>query len=182
MADTPRHTYQSLTKRSKRLLQLADSLDWTDNIWMGVSIESDRYVFRTDHLRQVDASVRFVSAEPLLGPLTQLELTGIDWLIAGGESGKSARPMHPSWARQLRDVCMDSGTAFFFKQWGSWAPASPESTLAVTVNGELVRADALVGIPGAPVPVQRLSRSAAGRLLDGRTWDEMPVAPGRSAR
>lgn len=118
MADTPRHTYQILTKRSKRLASLADQLDWTPNVWMGVSVETERYTFRMDHLRSVDASVRFVSAEPLLGPLPNLDLSGIQWLIAGGESGLNARPMDEAWVLDLRDQCAVKGVAFFFKQWG----------------------------------------------------------------
>lgn len=121
MAATPRHTYQVLTKRSKRLARMADSLEWTPNIWMGVSVEMQKYAFRVDHLRAVDAAVRFVSAEPLIGPL-QLDLEGIGWLIAGGESGPGARPMSPDWALALRDTCREAGTAFFFKQWGGHTP------------------------------------------------------------
>jgi protein gp37 len=180
MADTPRHTYQVLTKRSKRLAQIADKLEWSPNIWMGVSVESDKYAFRVDHLRQVDPAIRFVSVEPLLGPVPSLDLSGIDWVIAGGESGKAARPMHPAWARQLRDACQDSGVAFFFKQWGTWAPAPPEAKLSVTVAGDLVQSEKLVGVPGAPAPVRRSSKAAAGRLLDGRSWDEMPSRVGRA--
>ena len=121
MAATPQHTYQVLTKRSHRLLQLADQLEWPANVWMGVSVESQRYAFRVQHLRATPAAVRFVSAEPLLGPL-QLELDGIAWLIAGGESGHGARPLDPVWVRQLRDDCMEAETRFFFKQWGGRTP------------------------------------------------------------
>jgi protein gp37 len=119
---TPQHTYQILTKRSKRLARIADDLFWPSNLWMGVSIESDRYAFRIDHLREAAAEVRFVSAEPLLGPLRDLDLHGIDWLIAGGESGPHARPMQEDWARDLRDQCHASDVAFFFKQWGGRTP------------------------------------------------------------
>ena len=122
MAGTPQHTYQILTKRSHRVLNLADDLHWPDNVWMGVSVEHERYAFRINHLRQVGARVRFVSAEPLLGPLPDLDLTGIDWLIAGGESGPGARPMDESWVRDLRDQCGAAGVAFFFKQWGGRTP------------------------------------------------------------
>ena len=122
MADTPRHTYQILTKRSRRLLDLSDCLDWPVNVGMGVSVETDRYAFRVGHLRRVDASVRFVSAEPLLGPLPGLDLTGVDWLIAGGESGPGARPVNATWVRDLRDQCGAAGVAFFFKQWGGRTP------------------------------------------------------------
>jgi protein gp37 len=122
IADTPQHTYQVLTKRSKRLAELAEQLPWPANLWMGVSVESIRYSFRVDHLRGIAAAVRFVSAEPLLGPLPSLNLTGIDWLIAGGESGLKARPMDRSWATDLRDQCSDAGVLFFFKQWGGRTP------------------------------------------------------------
>ena len=122
MADTPQHTYQILTKRSRRLLNLSADLDWPDNAWMGVSVETDRYTFRIDHLRQVGARVRFVSAEPLLGSLPDVDLTDIDWLIAGGESGPGARPMEEEWVRDLRDQCGAAGVAFFFKQWGGRTP------------------------------------------------------------
>lgn len=175
MADTPRHTYQVLTKRSKRLVEVANKLEWSSNIWMGVSIEDDRYNFRADHLREVNAGIRFISAEPLLGPLKFLNLDKIDWLIAGGESGQTARPMHPEWVTNLRDACLQSNTAFFFKQWGAWAPSSPDSLLSVTVDGTLIQSSPLAGVPGAPVPVRRRSKTAAGRLLDGRTWDQMPI-------
>ena len=121
MTETPRHTYQVLTKRSKRLARVADSLQWPSNLWMGVSIETQRYAFRSDHLREVGAAVRFISAEPLLGPLT-LDLSGIHWLIAGGESGPRARPMDPTWATSLRDQCLEANVAFFFKQWGGRTP------------------------------------------------------------
>ena len=122
MAETPQHTYQILTKRSKRLAALASDLPWPSNVWMGVTVETDRYAFRIDHLRSVDAAVRFISAEPLLGPLPNLDLTDIGWLIAGGESGHGARPVEEPWIRDLRDQCVASGTAFFFKQWGGRTP------------------------------------------------------------
>jgi len=121
MANTPHHTYQVLTKRSKRLAQIGADLPWPDNVWMGVSVETSRYAFRLDHLRSIDASVRFVSAEPLLGPL-DLDLRNIDWLITGGESGSGARPADAEWIRSLRDQCSRAGVAFFFKQWGGRTP------------------------------------------------------------
>ena len=138
MAATPRHTYQVLTKRASRLAKLAPQLDWPANVWMGVSVESETELNRIDYLRAVPAAVRFISAEPLLGPLGGINLDDIHWLIAGGESGQGARPMDAAWVRHLRDACAASGTAFFFKQWGGRTP------------------------------------KAGGRLLDGRTWDEMP--------
>lgn len=122
MASTPQHTYQVLTKRTKRLMSIAERLEWPENVWMGTSIESSRYCFRARHIRAVPAAVRFLSCEPLLGPLPSLELEGIDWVIAGGESGPGARPMDPEWATELRDRCLSSGVPFFFKQWGGRTP------------------------------------------------------------
>ncbi|MBL8930201.1 MAG: phage Gp37/Gp68 family protein [Kineosporiaceae bacterium] len=140
MAETPQHTYQVLTKRSKRLRDLSGKLDWPANVWMGVSVESDEYLSRIGHLREVPAAVRFVSAEPLLAPLSEVDLRGIHWLIAGGESGPGARPMDYAWVSQLRDHCTQAGVPFFFKQWGGRTPKD------------------------------------GGRDLDGRVWDEFPVA------
>lgn len=120
--ETPQHTYQVLTKRSKRLMQLAPQLDWPKNLWMGVSVETRRYTFRIKHLRTVPAAVRFISAEPLLGPLGEIDLEGVQWVIAGGESGPNARPVEHEWATELRDVCTGAGVAFFFKQWGGRTP------------------------------------------------------------
>jgi protein gp37 len=122
IADTPRHSYQVLTKRSKRLAAVADQLVWPENLWMGVSVESRRYAFRIDHLRKVPAAVRFLSCEPLLGPLGELDLTGIGWVIAGGESGPHARQMLLPWASELRDQCLAADVPFFFKQWGGRTP------------------------------------------------------------
>jgi protein gp37 len=112
------HTFQILTKRSARLLAIAPSLPWPNHVWMGVSIESDRYVGRADDLRGVPAAVRFISAEPLLGPLPSLNLRDIDWVIVGGESGHYARPMDVTWAREIRDLCEEARVAFFLKQLG----------------------------------------------------------------
>jgi protein gp37 len=113
-----RHTFQVLTKRYDRLAELAPSLNWPPNVWMGVSVENRRWVERADRLRDVPAAVRFISAEPPLGPLDDLDLAGIDWLIVGGESGARHRPMRKEWARVLRDRCLAEGVAFLFKQWG----------------------------------------------------------------
>jgi protein gp37 len=123
MADTPRHQYQVLTKRSKRLMTLADQLPWPTNVWMGVSVETQRYAFRLDHLREVPAAIRFVSAEPLIEAVT-LDLVGIDWLIVGGESGPKARPIALEWVRSLREQAGAAEVAFFFKQWGGRTPKS----------------------------------------------------------
>lgn len=137
IAETPRHRYQILTKRSHRLAELASSLTWPENLWMGVSVESMRYAFRLDHLRKVTAAVRFLSAEPLLGPLSELELGGIDWVIAGGESGPGARRMDAAWARGLRDRCVTHGIPFFFKQWGGITPKAGGRVLDNDVWDEL---------------------------------------------
>lgn len=133
------HQFQILTKRSGRLLQLDSSLEWPGNVWMGVSVETERYQHRIDDLRQTSAAVKFLSLEPLLGPLPALDLTGIDWVIVGGESGLRARPMNEEWVLEIRDQCVDQGVPFFFKQWGG------------------------------------MNKKKAGRMLQGRTWDEMPV-------
>jgi protein gp37 len=140
MSRAERHTFQVLTKRHDRLAELAPSLPWPSNVWMGVTIENRRFVHRADYLRSVPAAVRFISAEPLLGPLQGLNLDGIDWLIAGGESGPRHRRIDETWACDLRDRCNHERVAFFFKQWGGTRPKT------------------------------------GGRLLDGRTWDEMPTA------
>lgn len=118
MVATPRHTYQVLTKRAERLAQLAPALPWPSNVWMGITVEDNERLARVDSLRKVPAAVRFLSVEPLLGPLPDLDVEGIDWVIVGGESGPGARPMQPRWAQDARDICLASGTPFFFKQWG----------------------------------------------------------------
>jgi len=135
------HTFQVLTKRHERMAELAPTLPWPRNVWMGVSIENRRFVHRANYLREVDAAVRFISAEPLLGPLEGLDLEDIHWLIAGGESGPRHRPMRIEWVRELRDRSLEEDLAFFFKQWGGRHPKS------------------------------------GGRVLDGRTWDEIPEVP-----
>lgn len=112
------HQYQVLTKRSERLLELDSMLPWESHIWMGVSVENQRFTSRIDDLRSTKAKVKFLSLEPLLGPLDNLDLRGIDWVIVGGESGPRARPMNPAWVTSIRDQCRLAGTAFFFKQWG----------------------------------------------------------------
>jgi protein gp37 len=138
MNNTQKHTYQVLTKRSERLLELSPFLKWTPNIWMGVSVEDKRVVERIDHLRQTSAQVKFLSCEPLIGPLEFINLEGIDWVIVGGESGSKARPMEKEWVEDIQQQCADQEVAFFFKQWGG------------------------------------VRKKKTGRLLNGRTWDEMP--------
>lgn len=134
--------FQVLTKRATRLRAIAPRLPWPANVWIGVSVESDRYTSRIHELASVrQAAVRFLSVEPLLGPILDLPLDGINWVIVGGESGRGARPMDPAWVCDIRDQCLAVGVPFFFKQWGG------------------------------------VHKSRTGRLLDGRTWDEMPRDP-----
>lgn len=118
MRRAKQHTFQVLTKRSKRMLELSRQLDVPDNVWMGVSVESQRYVDRIADLRGVKAKIRFLSVEPLLGPIHRLPLRGIHWVIVGGESGHGARPMKPEWVREIREHCLAAQVPFFFKQWG----------------------------------------------------------------
>lgn len=139
------HTFQILTKRSQRMLEVAQHWKWPENVWMGVSVENQRWTRRVDDLRNVPAKVRFLSCEPLLGPL-QLDLKGVGWVIVGGESGARARPMKPEWVREIRRQCVDAGVAFFFKQWGAHNEAG-----------------------------ERVGKGKAGRELDGRVWGAMPL-------
>lgn len=132
------HCFQVLTKRPERVVKLADKLKWSPNIWIGTSVESMKVIERVNLLRQVPASIRFLSCEPLLGPLF-LDLEGIHWVIAGGESGPGARPIDEMWVRSIRDQCLEQNVPFFFKQWGG------------------------------------VQKHRTGRLLDGVTWDQMPV-------
>jgi protein gp37 len=118
MRDCPQHTFQILTKRSERLRDFGSSLKWPNNVWMGVSVESDQVIDRIRHLATVPAKVRFLSCEPLIGPLTRLPLKGIHWVIVGGESGPGARHMKPDWVESIHEQCSRAGVAFFFKQWG----------------------------------------------------------------
>lgn len=133
------HQFQILTKRSTRLKKIAPNLDWPQNAWIGVSVENEATKFRIDDLRWVPASIRFLSLEPLLGPLGYLELCNIDWVIVGGESGPGARSMKKEWVIQIKEQCTEQNVPFFFKQWGG------------------------------------INKKKTGRLLDGRTWDEMPL-------
>ncbi len=136
------HQYQVLTKRAERLEGLSPKLPWAPHIWMGVSVENQDYAWRIGHLRRTGAHVKFLSLEPLLGPLPRLNLRNIHWVIVGGESGPGARPMKAAWAKDIRDQCRRARVPFFFKQWGGvW-------------------------------------KKRNGRMLDGRTWDEMPIGTG----
>ncbi|RYF59635.1 MAG: phage Gp37/Gp68 family protein [Comamonadaceae bacterium] len=141
MRETPQHTYQVLTKRSLRLSRAAQKLDWPDNVWMGVSVENADALERVNHLREVPAAVRFLSCEPLLGPLDEINLDGIGWVIAGGESGPNYRPMELSWARGIRDACSDAEVPFFFKQWGGRTPKALGRELDGQIWDEMPTAD-----------------------------------------
>lgn len=112
------HQYQILTKRSENLLALDPHIDWPENVWMGVSVENEKYAYRIDHLRETGAKIKFLSLEPLLGPLKKLDLRGMNWVIVGGESGPGARPMKYEWVTDIKDRCLDANVPFFFKQWG----------------------------------------------------------------
>ena len=146
--DTPQHTYQILTKRAERLPKFFSTRACPSNVWLGVSVEDRRYGLpRIDHLRRVKASVRFLSVEPLLEDIGTINLQGIHWVIVGGESGAKARPMRPEWVNGVRRQAIQQKVAFFFKQWGAW------------------------GADGV-----RRDKKRNGRLLDGRRWDQFPVA------
>ena len=141
MNDNPQHIFQVLTKRAERLIELSAELVWTDNIWMGVSVEDTSVTHRVDRLRETSAHIKFLSCEPLLGPLPSLNLDGIHWLIVGGESGTRPRPMSEDWVFDIQKQCEEQDVKFFFKQWGG------------------------------------RNKKAAGRLLNGRTYDDMPGIP-----
>lgn len=146
IADTPRHTYQILTKRPRRLARIADQLEWPDNLWMGTSVESGDQYQRVLDLARVPAVVRFVSCEPLLGPIPDIPLESVDWVIAGGESGPKARPMNPEWVRELRDNCLSTSTPFFFKQWGGIRPKSNGRELDGQTWDEMPAGDTLLAM------------------------------------
>lgn len=206
MAQSPQHTFQVLTKRPQRMASFVSALpDWgreLPNVWLGTSIESDQYAWRANHLRNTPAAVRFLSCEPLLGSLPSLDLTGIDWVIVGGESGPGARPMHPDWVREIRDYCLGTcercngsgfvgvgsvcdctggytapSIPFFFKQWGAWSsaflPGENYGSHRVRYDGTLVENTPTCMMSNEEF-VTRVGKKDAGRRLDGRTWDEMP--------
>lgn len=137
--DTPQHTYQVLTKRARRARLIASDLDWPGNLWLGVSVESADLLGRVDDLREIPAAVRFLSCEPLLGPLDGIDLAGIDWVIAGGESGPNHRPIDPAWVLGIRDACVRAGVPFFFKQWGGRTPKAGGRELDGVVWDEMPR-------------------------------------------
>jgi protein gp37 len=137
MNENPRHTFQILTKRADLLLQYSSELNWTPNIWMGVSIEDERVLDRVDYLIQTDAYIKFLSCEPLIGPLPSLNLTGIDWVIVGGESGRKPRPMVEDWVLDIQEKCHDANIAFFFKQWGGTNKKKTGRTLKGKIYSEM---------------------------------------------
>lgn len=142
MRSLPQHQFQILTKRAERLAELGRLLPWPENVWMGVSVENRDYIQRIDILRQTEAFVKFLSIEPLLGPIPGLNLTGIDWVIVGGESGPRARPMKVEWVTDIRDQCLDAGVAFFFKQWGGTNKKRTGRTLEGRIWDEMPKAAA----------------------------------------
>ena len=139
MVACPQHTFQVLTKRAERLAALAAALPWPENVWMGVSVEDARVIERIDHLRTVPARIRFLSLEPLIGPLENLRLDGISWVIVGGESGPRARPMKAEWVKSILRQCRTAGTAFFFKQWGGVRKDLTGRKLNGTIYNEMHR-------------------------------------------
>lgn len=151
--DNPQHHFKILTKRSKRTARIAPKLHWPDSLWMGVSVENSAVKFRIDHLRQVPAEVRFLSLEPLLGPLPKLDLSGIDWVIVGGESSPDARPMDPIWVEDILNQCQAAGIPFFFKQWGKLGNNPDPKDQTAKENG---------------------SNHKGGFTLNGQTWLQYP--------
>ncbi|MEQ7008431.1 phage Gp37/Gp68 family protein [Actinopolymorpha sp. B17G11] len=209
MEATPQHTYQILTKRPSRLPRLAGKLPWPSNVWMGTSVENQQEaVRRIRDLFSAPAAVHFLSCEPLLGPVDLASaacrgderghgLTAsavhaggccaaavrrLDWVIVGGESGLKARPMHPDWARSLRDQCQAADVPFFFKQYGSWAPVGPDEKGCFRHGDREIRRDGYCwpitephgAEDGTEVTIRRVGKKAAGRLLDGREHNDMP--------
>jgi protein gp37 len=148
MRETPRHSYQVLTKRPERMARVLSKTvgEVLPNVWLGTSVENSEVTERVEHLRVTPAAIRFISFEPLIGPVGEVDLSGIDWAIVGGESGRGARPIREDWIDEIHEQCAAFGTAFFFKQWGAWGRDN-----------------------------KRRSKKANGREYKGRTWDEMPV-------
>jgi protein gp37 len=214
MALAPQHTFQVLTKRHARMRSLLTNGHWLmsvavamearqpysidafeppllplPNVWLGVSIENQHWAdIRVPKLLDTPAAVRFLSAEPLLGPVDLAEYVRcgddrlghtchgctVDWVITGGESGTGARPMHPDWARSLRDQCTSAGVPFLFKQWGEWAPVLDNATHRIRFDGTVIENPRTCLMSNEEL-IRRVGKKAAGRQLDGRTWDEYPA-------
>jgi protein gp37 len=166
---TPFLDWLLLTKRPQNVHRLVPWTNhWPANVWLGTTAENQKYAdSRIPKLLAAKARVHFISAEPLLGPLSLEKWTGIDWVIAGGESGHGARPTNPEWIRNLRDECKQRNTAFHFKQWGHWSPSVPEG-LSARLQTRLPTAAKVSAV------LYAVGKAAAGRTLDGRTWDEFP--------
>ena len=170
---TPNLDWLLLTKRPQNVQRMVPwNNEWPANVWLGTTAENQKYAdSRIPKLLAVRARVHFISAEPLLGPLSIAKWSGIDWVIAGGESGRGARPTDPEWVRALRDECKEASTAFHFKQWGHWSPSVP--------TGASARQQIQFHTPTQKTSVlYAVGKTAAGRILDGRTWDEFPHKPG----
>ncbi len=172
------HRFQILTKRAAEMDLFTDkhNIKWPSNVWMGVTVESDDHMTRIDSLRRTNAWHRFISFEPLLGDIEDLDLTGIDLVIVGGESGPRARPMNPDWPRSIRDQCIDQKVPLFFKQWGEWAPY--DGKIIRLKDGKHVLWENDMPIPdvinGHGEYSVRVGRSKSGRLLDGVDWGDLP--------
>ena len=156
MSGCPHHTFQVLTKRPERAAAMAKALNWPENVWLGTSVENAEVVNRIDWLRRTPAATRFLSVEPLIGPLPRLSVAGLGWVITGGESGPGARPVEPDWLRRVRDRCARSGVPHFFKQWGRLAN-NPD--------------------PQDPTAKENGGTAKGGRTLDGQVWNELPDRP-----
>ena len=167
----PQHIFQILTKRAERMANYFLSMrNVPKNAWLGVSVENKKDgLLRIEQMKKINAKVRFLSCEPLLEDLGELDLTDIDWVIVGGESGKNARPMNPQWARKIRDQCVDAGVPYFFKQWGEWASENQALEFPTERKFEFHRfAD--------QKRVYKLGTKRAGNVLDGQVWQQMPEA------
>jgi protein gp37 len=218
MALCPHHVFQVLTKRSDRMveylqLQTINERCWAwksygnlvagdqpvnyaaplPNVWLGVSVENREETRRIEDLRQVPAAVRFLSIEPLLEDVGQIDLDGIHWVIGGGESGPKARPMHPDWVRNIRDQCVAADVPFFFKQWGEWAPATREYGIVGSIMPDsgktksgtraswigfdgTLKYPSFHGLKEPIMAIARVGKKKAGRKLDGKIWDQFPLA------
>jgi protein gp37 len=211
MAGAPQHTFQILTKRPQRMANLLSTAEFEGlvnqeslggpvqlplaNVWLGTSIESDAYAFRARHLARTPAALRFLSCEPLLGPVSSLNLSDIDWVIVGGESGSKARAMHPAWVLEIKELCENEGVAFFFKQWGEWAPRGRLSdteplpvdnaaTLILNVDGNtrgraggsLTNALSTFSDGSWCEVLERAGKAKSGREFMGEVFDAYPAA------
>lgn len=152
--------FQILTKRAERL----PDFEYPFNVWLGVTVEMAKYKSRIEYLKQTNAKIKFLSCEPLLEDLGELDLRGIDWVIVGGESGRNARPMHPDWVRNIQRQCKEQGVSFFFKQWGEWSP--------IPVKGEKIRGRKLIS---DGLIMFLYNKKTNGSLLDGKEYKEFPI-------